>query len=109
MKRKKLNIPTIAICDTNTDPTQIDFPIPANDDASKSIQLLLNVVTNSIKEGLTERNASKEQEREKQVADAEKKADAEGKEIDPKAGEVTKKKKEVPVAVAKPTEDTSTK
>lgn len=106
---KKLNIPTIAICDTNTDPTQIDFPIPANDDASKSIQLLLNIVTNSIKEGLTERNASKEQEREKQVADAEKKADAEGKEIDPKAGEVTKKKKEVPVAVAKPTEDTSTK
>ena len=39
----KLGIPTIAICDTNSDPSLIDFPIPANDDASKSIELILNV------------------------------------------------------------------
>ena len=105
---KKLNIPTIAICDTNTDPTQIDFPIPANDDASKSIHLLLTVVTDAIKEGLSERNASKEQEREKQVAAAEKKADAKGTEMDPTVGEVTKDKQAVPVEDEKPTDNSST-
>ena len=107
---KKLNIPTIAICDTNTDPTQIDFPIPANDDASKSVQLIMDVVISAIQEGLNERNISKEQDREKQVADAEKKADAKGVEMDPTAGEATEEKKiEVPVEIKKPTEDTSTK
>ena len=107
---KKLNIPTIAICDTNTDPTQIDFPIPANDDASKSVQLIMDVVISAIQEGLNERNISKEQDREKQVADAEKKADAKGVEMEPTAGEATEEKKiEVPVEIKKPTEDTSTK
>src|SRR6186713_2089198 len=39
---RKLSIPTIAICDTNTDPSAIDFPIPANDDATKSISLIMD-------------------------------------------------------------------
>ncbi len=65
---KKLNIPTIAICDTNTDPTEIDFPIPANDDASKSIELIMNVMIAAIEEGLQERKIDKEMEREKEAA-----------------------------------------
>lgn len=65
---QKLNIPTIAICDTNTDPTLIDFPIPANDDATKSIELIMNMMVKAIEEGLSERKVDKEMEREKEVA-----------------------------------------
>jgi small subunit ribosomal protein S2 len=59
---KRLNIPLFAIVDTNSDPTPIDFPIPANDDASKSISLILDKVTDSINEGLNERKMEKEKE-----------------------------------------------
>ena len=71
----KLNIPTIAICDTNTDPTLIDFPIPANDDATKSISLIMDVMVKAIEEGLAERKVDKEMEREKEVAAEEEEAD----------------------------------
>ncbi len=64
---KKLNIPTIAICDTNADPTDIDFPIPANDDASQSIELIMNVIVKAIEEGLAEWKAEKEIVREKEM------------------------------------------
>lgn len=73
----KLGIPTIAICDTNTDPTAIDFPIPANDDATKSIELIMNVMIKSIEEALSERKVDKEMEREKEVAADEETSDAE--------------------------------
>lgn len=56
----RLNIPTIAMVDTNSDPRNVDFPIPANDDATKSISLILEHITNAIKEGLQERQASKD-------------------------------------------------
>lgn len=59
---KKLNIPTFAIVDTNSDPTVVDFPIPANDDAAKSISLIAKVMTNAIAEGLSERKKEKESE-----------------------------------------------
>ncbi|MCB0429622.1 MAG: 30S ribosomal protein S2 [Flavobacteriales bacterium] len=59
---KKLNIPTFAIVDTNSDPTEVDFPIPANDDAAKSITLIVESVVESIKEGLAERKKDKEKE-----------------------------------------------
>jgi small subunit ribosomal protein S2 len=59
---KKLNIPTFAIVDTNSDPTVVDFPIPANDDAAKSIALIAKVMTNAISEGLSERKKDKEAE-----------------------------------------------
>jgi len=59
---QRLNIPLFAIVDTNSDPTNIDFPIPANDDASKSISLILDKVTDAIKEGLEERKMEKEKE-----------------------------------------------
>ncbi len=52
---RKLNIPTFAIVDTNSDPRLVDFPIPANDDASKSISLIVETIVNAIEEGLIER------------------------------------------------------
>ncbi|MDA3954045.1 MAG: 30S ribosomal protein S2 [Bacteroidales bacterium] len=59
---KRLNIPLFGIVDTNSDPTNIDFPIPANDDASKSISLLIDLATGSIQEGLDERKMEKEKD-----------------------------------------------
>ena len=59
---RKLNIPIFAMVDTNTDPTIIDFPIPANDDASKSIALILNAITQAIAEGLNERRIAREKQ-----------------------------------------------
>lgn len=58
---KRLNIPTFAIVDTNSDPKSIDFPIPANDDAAKSIAKIMEVVSGAIKEGLSERQAMKDE------------------------------------------------
>ena len=59
---RRLNIPVFAMVDTNSDPRNIDFPIPANDDASKSIALLLDYICDSIAEGLNERKMEKEKE-----------------------------------------------
>lgn len=59
---KRLNIPVIAMVDTCCDPTPIDFVIPANDDASKSIALIVDVMSKAIEEGLEERKAEKEKE-----------------------------------------------
>ncbi len=57
---KNLNIPIFAMVDTNSDPRPIDFVIPANDDASKSIEKVLGYITDAIANGLTERKAVKE-------------------------------------------------
>ncbi|MBK7174050.1 MAG: 30S ribosomal protein S2 [Bacteroidales bacterium] len=57
---RKLNIPTFAIVDTNSDPNLVDFPIPANDDASKSIALVVRKVVEAIEEGLSERKLDRE-------------------------------------------------
>jgi len=57
---QKLNIPIFAMVDTNSDPRQVDFVIPANDDASKSINKILSTVTESIAVGLESRQAEKE-------------------------------------------------
>ncbi len=57
---KKLNIPTFAIVDTNSNPKLVDFPIPANDDATKSINLITSIITNAIAEGLAERKMDKD-------------------------------------------------
>jgi len=57
---KKLNIPTFAIVDTNSDPKQVDFPIPANDDASKSISLIVEIMVKAIEEGAMERKVDKD-------------------------------------------------
>ena len=57
---RKLAIPTFAIVDTNTDPRMVDYPVPANDDASKSIAVILNAICEAIKEGLNEREMNKD-------------------------------------------------
>ena len=56
---RKLSIPTFAMVDTNSDPTKVDFPIPANDDATKSIELIVNVMIQAINEGMEERKNDK--------------------------------------------------
>jgi len=68
---KRLGITVFAMVDTNSDPSEIDFPIPANDDASKSISLIVNLLCQSIDEGLNERKIEKEKEflpKEKSIA-----------------------------------------
>ena len=57
---KRLNIPTFAIVDTNSDPNAVDYAIPANDDASTSISLITSIITKAIEEGLAERKVDKE-------------------------------------------------
>jgi small subunit ribosomal protein S2 len=59
---RKLNIPIFAMVDTNTDPTLVDFAIPANDDASKSIHLIVTSVVQAVAEGLNERRMAKEKQ-----------------------------------------------
>lgn len=66
---KKLGIRTFGIVDTNSDPTTIDFPIPANDDASKSIKIITEYLTEAMKEGLSDRKKDKETEDEKSGAE----------------------------------------
>ncbi|MCB0755268.1 MAG: 30S ribosomal protein S2 [Flavobacteriales bacterium] len=56
---KKLNIPTFAIVDTNANPKDVDFAIPGNDDAARSIELIVKAMTDAIAEGLAERKAGK--------------------------------------------------
>ena len=58
----RLNIPVIAMVDTCCDPTPIDYVIPANDDATKSIELIMDVMCKAISEGLEERKLEKEKE-----------------------------------------------
>ena len=57
---QKLKIPIFAMVDTNSDPRDVDYVIPSNDDASKSIDKILNLVTSAVAEGLSERKSEKE-------------------------------------------------
>ncbi|MCS6819941.1 MAG: 30S ribosomal protein S2 [Chitinophagales bacterium] len=57
---QRLNINTFGIVDTNSDPTKVDFAIPANDDAAQSISIITNYIADAIAEGLAERAAAKE-------------------------------------------------
>jgi small subunit ribosomal protein S2 len=59
---KRLGIPVFAMVDTNSDPSDIEFPIPANDDASKSISLIIGILCQAIEEGLNERKLDKDKE-----------------------------------------------
>ena len=56
---KKLNMKTIGIVDTNSDPTTVDYPIPGNDDASKSISIITNYMVEAVKDGLNQRRQQK--------------------------------------------------
>jgi small subunit ribosomal protein S2 len=77
---QKLNIPVIAMVDTNSNPELVDIPIPSNDDAWKSIQLITEYITKSVEQGLMERKKDKDQaklaEEEKAKREADKKVAA---------------------------------
>jgi small subunit ribosomal protein S2 len=84
---KRLGITTFGVVDTNCDPNKVDFSIPANDDATKSIAIITNYITAAIAEGLAERQAAKDdegddanvdQDAEKRAARLEAEAQAEG-------------------------------
>jgi small subunit ribosomal protein S2 len=96
---QKLNIPIFAMVDTNSDPRQVDYVIPANDDASKSIEKILTNVTDAIAEGLAVRKAEKEtKDAEKAAAETPKEAKTEAKteaKVEAKAETVTEVKTEV--------------
>lgn len=66
---QKLNLPVFAIVDTNSNPDLVDFPIPANDDASKSISLIVHVIGKAIEDGLSERKVDKEDTERKRSED----------------------------------------
>jgi small subunit ribosomal protein S2 len=66
---KRLGISTFGVVDTNCDPNKVDFAIPANDDATKSIAIIVNYLTAAIAEGLAERQAAKDEEVEDNVGD----------------------------------------
>lgn len=92
----RLNIPVIAMVDTCCDPTPIDYVIPANDDAAKSISLIMDVLCEAIREGSEERRLEKEKEA-KAAAEQAEQAPA-GKKLRPRKGAV----KEAPVAEEAP-------
>ena len=90
---QKLNIPIFAMVDTNSDPRDVDFVIPANDDASKSIEKILGIVTEAVSEGLTTRQSEK---------DAANKGQEEAKEAPAAEAPVAEAAAEAPVAEAAP-------
>jgi small subunit ribosomal protein S2 len=118
----RLNIPVFAMVDTNSDPTLVDFPIPANDDASKSISLVINEVCKAVEEGLAERKmerekeaASKEKEAAKKAKDAEAKTEEtegmeteEGDEVVEKLDKLAKERKAVTVSASEEPDDEET-
>lgn len=73
----KLNIPVFGIVDTNSDPNKIDYPIPGNDDAFKSIQLLTSYIGGALEEALSERKKDKEEQAQAEEVAAKKAADKE--------------------------------
>jgi small subunit ribosomal protein S2 len=74
---KKLNIPVFAMVDTNSDPNSVEFPIPANDDAYKSIAIITHAIGQAIEEGLLERKKDKDDAKLKEEEESKKSADIE--------------------------------
>ncbi|MBN2814570.1 MAG: 30S ribosomal protein S2, partial [Bacteroidales bacterium] len=86
---RRLNIPIFAMVDTNSDPNLVDFPIPANDDASKSISLILEVICNAMQQGLDERKMEREKEGDAprgKKGDTDEDVDEEGEELEEERG-----------------------
>ncbi|MCM4161880.1 30S ribosomal protein S2 [Antarcticibacterium flavum] len=86
---QKLNIPIFAMVDTNSDPREVDYVIPSNDDASKSISKVVSYVADSIIEGLSERKNTKDSDKEDDSN--------EGKETKTRAPKAKKSKEDVEV------------
>jgi small subunit ribosomal protein S2 len=102
----RLGIPVFGIVDTNSDPNNIDFVIPANDDAKDSVEVILNACCAAIAEGIEERKAEKADEK---AADAQ--AEVDGEEVKPKRAarkarkDAEPKAEEAPAAEAAPAEE----
>ena len=91
----RLGIPVFGIVDTNSDPNNIDFVIPANDDAKDSVEVILNACCTAIAEGIEERKAEKADEKA-----AEAQAESDGEEVKPKRAARKARKEEAPKAEA---------
>lgn len=78
---KKLGIPVFAMCDTNSNPELVDYPIPANDDAYKSIAVITTAISKAIEEGLNERKQDKDDARLAEEEEAKRVADEENQEV----------------------------
>src|ERR1035437_342026 len=79
---RRLNIPTFAIVDTNSNPNLVDFPIPANDDASKAISLIVWKMIEAIEEGLMERKIDKDKRSDDEGADSDNSGEGRAYDID---------------------------
>ena len=90
---QKLNIPIFAMVDTNCDPREVDYAIPSNDDASKSIDLILSHISDAINGGLSERQ--KEKDAEEVIKEKETKQDKTSEPSDVKEAESSEKEKPV--------------
>ncbi|MFO7978952.1 MAG: 30S ribosomal protein S2 [Bacteroidales bacterium] len=94
---RKLNIPTFAIVDTNANPQEVDFPIPANDDAAKSIHIITKLMIEAIQEGLAERKMEKdkamEEEEDKDFEEEKERTPREIEDEDEKAIRIAKARK----------------
>jgi small subunit ribosomal protein S2 len=93
---KRLNIPVFGIVDTNSNPNDVEYVIPGNDDATKSVSIIVEIMANAVKEGLDERKMEKEKDKE---ASKERKAKKEAKAVESKTAKV----EEAPKAPAKKT------
>lgn len=93
---RRLNIPVFAMVDTNVNPDLVDFLIPSNDDASKSIAVIVEQMVNAIEEGLTERKLDRESQKEDEdVAETEERLSVDGMDEEENDGGSEKKRKRV--------------
>ena len=90
----RLNIPVVAVVDTCCDPTPIDYVIPGNDDAAKSVSVILDALCSAVKEGLEERRLEKDKEDEAREAENA----ASGKKVRPRKGNAAKAEAAAPAA-----------
>ena len=97
---RRLNIPTFALVDTNCNPELIDYPIPANDDASKSIAAILKYMVEAIQEGLNERMLDKDANKEEEAATEGAQAETPAKATRPRRNRTPKPETEAPKAEA---------
>jgi len=98
---QKLNIPIFAMVDTNCDPKEVDYVVPANDDASKSIDVIMTSITNAVAEGLAERKSEKAAEQAAEEKSAKDAAEPVEKEEVIEEAAVPETKKEKPEVKAK--------
>lgn len=99
---RKLAIPTFAMVDTNSDPNQVDFPIPANDDASKSISLIMDIMVKAIEEGMMERKAERDEKAKKEKEAKQKEKEAQQKKEQEAQQQDSEQKAESSEAEARP-------